>query len=92
MDKRCGPGCLEPFVPTFDFSNSVNNVEKAISNEKKYSQKEFYSIVHKNSSNNSDNIKKTDKKGNEEWKARKRLQHHLQILTEHYGDHYGYFD
>ena len=88
MDKICGPGCLKPFVPTFDFSNSVNNVEKAISNEKKYSQKEFYSIVHKNSSNNSDNIKKTDKKSNEEWKARNRLQQHLQILTKHYG----YFD
>lgn len=75
--KSRGAGCLEPFTPTFNYSNpdSYHPIQQA--NNKKYTQKTFYDISQKNIETETD----TDK-------AKRRLE----ILFNHYGRHHGYFD
>ena len=46
MDKQKGLGCVETFVPTFDFSE--NNIDKSVPNKKKCTQEKSDNIDHKN--------------------------------------------
>ena len=56
--KSKGKGCLEPFTPTFNYSNHGNYQPILQANNKKYTQKTFYDISQKNMETDTDKAKR----------------------------------